>query len=111
VPGQLPYPREPVMAFGPYRLHRSRKQLLNADRPVPLGSKRELTAIAWPDSYVEESNLRVHIAALRKALDKGYIVNVPGRGYCFTSTVQHLSAPVPVTAPEPAPRPPAQRPR
>jgi beta-lactamase class A len=40
----------------------------------------------WPDVTVEEANLRVHIANLRKALGDGrdgarYITNVPGRGY------------------------------
>lgn len=44
----------------------------------------------WPDTFVEEGNLRVHLAVLRKALGDGrdgarYIVNVPGRGYQFVA--------------------------
>jgi DNA-binding winged helix-turn-helix (wHTH) protein len=42
----------------------------------------------WPGVFVEDVSLRVHIAALRKALDSGeagprYLTNVPGRGYCL----------------------------
>jgi DNA-binding winged helix-turn-helix (wHTH) protein len=45
-------------------------------------SKRELVARVWPNTVVEEGNLKVHIAALRKALADGrdgnrYLVNVP----------------------------------
>jgi DNA-binding winged helix-turn-helix (wHTH) protein len=48
--------------------------------------KADLITCVWPDTFVEESNLRVHIAGLRRALRDGqlgsrYIVNVPGRGY------------------------------
>jgi predicted ATPase/DNA-binding winged helix-turn-helix (wHTH) protein len=50
--------------------------------------KEELIAAAWPDTVVEDTSLRVHIAALRKALGEDHaapkvIVNVPGRGYCL----------------------------
>ncbi|MEI9887626.1 MAG: winged helix-turn-helix domain-containing protein [Rhizomicrobium sp.] len=51
---------------------------------------RELIAKVWPGAFVEEVSLRVHIAALRKALDTGeagprYLTNVPGRGYGFVA--------------------------
>jgi hypothetical protein len=51
---------------------------------------KELVAKVWPGVFVEEINLRVHIAALRKALNTGeagarYLINVPGRGYCFVA--------------------------
>jgi hypothetical protein len=41
---------------------------------------------------VEESNLKVHISALRKALADGqdgnrYVANIPRRGYCFVAPV------------------------
>jgi ABC-type glutathione transport system ATPase component len=41
---------------------------------------------------VEEANLRVHVAGLRKALGDGrdgarYVANVTGRGYCFVAPV------------------------
>src|SRR5438270_5292125 len=80
--------------------------LLEADKPVRVGSraceilialvecpgqllsKQELLSRVWPNTFVEESSLRVHMAALRRALGDGkngtrYITNVPGRGYCF----------------------------
>jgi len=44
-----------------------------------------------------EGSLPLHISALRKALGDGppdvrYVVNVPGRGYCFVAPVTHLRA-------------------
>lgn len=56
-------------------------------------SKEKLIAYTWPDTHVEEINLRVNLSSLRKVLgeDTGgasYIMNVPGRGYCFVSPVK-----------------------
>jgi len=51
-------------------------------------SNRALLEAVWPGTHVEEGNLRFQMAALRKALGNGEancIVNVPGRGYCFTA--------------------------
>ena len=47
---------------------------------------------------VDETNLRVQIAALRKALGDGidgarYISNVTGRGYCFVRPSTHSTGP------------------
>ncbi|WP_312016505.1 winged helix-turn-helix domain-containing protein [Bradyrhizobium liaoningense] len=55
-------------------------------------SKSDLMASAWPDSSVDENSLRVHIAALRKALGDGhagvrYLSTVSGQGYCFVGSV------------------------
>lgn len=108
---QTPDP-EPGQAFsfGPFRLLTMQKQLLEDGEPVRLGSRafellaalverpgvvhgrQALEARVWPHSVVEETSLRVHIAALRKALRDGsdgmrYITNVPGRGYCFVAPV------------------------
>ncbi|HEV3423154.1 MAG TPA: winged helix-turn-helix domain-containing protein [Paraburkholderia sp.] len=46
-------------------------------------SKDEIMRRVWPDTVVEENNLQVHIAALRKVLgdDRDVIRTVPGRGY------------------------------
>jgi len=46
-------------------------------------------------TFIEEVYLRVHVAALRKALGDGsagsrYIVTVPGRGYRFVAAVKRL---------------------
>ncbi|AOJ39717.1 transcriptional regulator [Burkholderia lata] len=48
-----------------------------------LVSKDEIMQRVWPHTVVEENNLQVHIASLRKALadDRNLIVTVPGRGY------------------------------
>ncbi len=48
-----------------------------------LVSKDEIMRRVWPHTIVEENNLQVHIASLRKALacDRNLIVTVPGRGY------------------------------
>jgi len=62
--------------------------------PGELLSKDELIARAWPKSVVEESNLKVHIAGLRKALadhdqNGSYIATVIGRGYRFVAPVRY----------------------
>lgn len=109
-----PRPDEQVIAFGPFELHRSRRILRDTGNPVRLGSrafeilvalveqpgqvvtKEELVARAWPGMFVESSNLRVHIAALRKALrdDQAtpqYIRSVSGRGYSFVASLSRVS--------------------
>jgi DNA-binding winged helix-turn-helix (wHTH) protein len=62
------------------------------ERAGEIVTQQDLIARVWPDVTVEEANLRVHIASLRKALEDGregarYIVTVPGRGYCFVAEV------------------------
>lgn len=100
-------------SFGPFHLHATERRLLRAGEAVEIGSraldilialveqagevigKKALVARVWPDVIVEESSLRVHVAALRKALGDGldgarYIANVPGRGYSFVAPVSSL---------------------
>ncbi|ABA73700.1 MULTISPECIES: ATP-binding protein [Pseudomonas] len=100
-----------VLRFGPYAFHLRQRLILEGDRQLRMGgraldilqvlveragqvvSKEQLIALVWPTSVVEEINLRVHIAALRRALGEGengqrYIVNVPQRGYSFVAPVQ-----------------------
>ncbi|WP_397458439.1 winged helix-turn-helix domain-containing protein [Pseudomonas asplenii] len=102
---------EQAVRFGPYRTYPGQRLILEADRPLRLGrramdillillehagqlvSKQELIARVWPDSVVEDINLRVHMAALRKALGDGqagqrYIVTVAQRGYSFVAPCQ-----------------------
>lgn len=104
-----------VLQFGPYVYHPRQRLILDGDRPLRMGgraldilqvlvqragsvvSKDELIAEVWPTSVVEEINLRVHIAALRRALGDGqngqrYIVNIPQRGYSFVAVVQQVPA-------------------
>jgi predicted ATPase/DNA-binding winged helix-turn-helix (wHTH) protein len=67
-----------------------------ADRPGEVIAKQELIDHVWSDVTVEEGSLRVHIAAIRKALADGqfgnrYIANIKGRGYSFVGTVVPLA--------------------
>ena len=96
--------------FGAFELLVRRQLLLHADAPVRVGSralailtvlvegagdivtKERLIAAAWPSTFVDEGNLKVNIAHLRRALtsnDPGqdYIACVPGRGYRFVAPV------------------------
>jgi predicted ATPase/DNA-binding winged helix-turn-helix (wHTH) protein len=63
-----------------------------ADRPGEVVAKQELIDRVWSDVTVQEGSLRVHVAAIRKALGDGqfgnrYIANIKGRGYSFVGTV------------------------
>src|SRR6478735_3107351 len=63
-----------------------------ADQPGEVIAKQELIDHVWSDVTVEEGSLRVHVAAIRKALGDGqfgnrYIANIKGRGYSFVGTV------------------------
>ena len=67
-----------------------------AERPGEVIAKRELIDHVWSDVTVEEGSIRVHVAAIRKALGDGqfgnrYIANIKGRGYSFVGTVVPLS--------------------
>ena len=59
--------------------------------------KRELIKQVWADVNVDEGSLRFHVTALRKALGGSaegarYVVNVPGRGYCFAAPLARAEA-------------------
>jgi DNA-binding winged helix-turn-helix (wHTH) protein/tetratricopeptide (TPR) repeat protein len=66
-----------------------------------LVAKDEMLKTLWPDSFVEEGNLSVHVSMLRKRLgesteDHRFIVTVPGRGYQFVAeVVEDSRAPAP----------------
>jgi predicted ATPase/DNA-binding winged helix-turn-helix (wHTH) protein len=54
--------------------------------------KSELLKLVWPNTFVEEDNLKVHVSALRRAMGDGsagkrYIVSAPGRGYAFVAPI------------------------
>lgn len=90
--------------FGPFAPDPASGRLLRDGQPLPLGqralallaalhaargapvAKEALIAAAWPGLAVEEGNLTVQIAALRRALGPGpsgqdWIVTVPRLGY------------------------------
>src|ERR1700754_928510 len=48
-----------------------------------LVTKEKLIEQVWPDTVVAESNLRVHICMIRKAMGehRKLLVSAPGRGY------------------------------
>jgi len=76
-----------IVAFGPFRLVPAQQLVLDGDRQLALGSrafdilmalvaragevvsKAELIASAWPDTFVEKSNLHNLVYQLREALD------------------------------------------
>src|SRR6266481_5261903 len=78
----------------PVALGRRAIALLRAlvERPGALVSKDALIEAAWPGLAVEDSNLTVQIAALRRALGDepggdGWIETMPRRGYRFIGPV------------------------
>ena len=114
--GRRDFQAKGVLSFGPFSLSLAERLLKKADDPVPLGGRaldtlialteragevvsyKELLTIAWPNVTVDEANLRVQIATLRKALGDGedgarYISNVAGRGYCFVAPVTNSTVP------------------
>jgi Tol biopolymer transport system component/DNA-binding winged helix-turn-helix (wHTH) protein len=98
-----------VFRFDEFALDTDRSLLLRRGEVVPLKakafellltlvesrgeviSKNELLDRVWENQFVEENNLTVHVAALRKALgekknENRYIVTVPGKGYRFVGS-------------------------
>ncbi len=69
----------------------------NRDRVVP---RSELLGAVWPGEEVNDNNLNVQIAALRKALGPNAVATIPGRGYRFTLPEDAL---VPALSPPPPP--------
>lgn len=99
--------------FGDCRFIPARQLLLHRELPIRVGaraidllhalvrrpgvvvSKNELFRAAWPNVFVDEANLKVNIAALRRALAQvepefTCIATVPGRGYRFVAPLRVL---------------------
>src|SRR5215471_16991876 len=99
-----------IWALGPFRLDAHNDVLLRGTEPVALGrravallralverrgelvSKAVLIETAWPGLAVEDNNLTVQIAALRRALGEApggdrWIETMPRRGYRFIGPV------------------------
>ena len=69
------------------------------ERPGELVSRAEIISAVWPETAVEDSNLDVQIAALRRVLDQrptegSCIQTIRGRGYRFTAPVTRVAADV-----------------
>lgn len=96
----------PTLKFGPFRLDPEAEILFCGLEPSPLGrrgvallhslveraglpvSKESLIRAGWPGLVVEDSNLTVQIAALRKILEEksgtaSWIETLPRRGYRY----------------------------
>jgi len=103
-----------AISFGPFRLSPRQRLLLEAGKPIRVGSraldllialverpgellsKDELISRAWPTTHVVEGNLKFQIAALRRALRDGqegrrYLESSPGQGYRFVADVTVVS--------------------
>jgi DNA-binding winged helix-turn-helix (wHTH) protein len=67
-------------------------------------SKDELLDLVWPNVTVEEGNLQVQIATLRRLLGAEAITTIPGRGYRFVAPgeVRQTSDERPASPAEPA---------
>jgi DNA-binding winged helix-turn-helix (wHTH) protein len=96
-----------TLEFGRFRVLPRERRLLAGGVPMELGgrafdllmvlieadgalvTKDELQSRVWSDIIVAEGNLKVQIAALRKALgqDRGFVRTEHGRGYRFTAAV------------------------
>jgi predicted ATPase/DNA-binding winged helix-turn-helix (wHTH) protein len=118
-------PVESALCFGPYVVYPTSRSIVDSGRPLRLGQrafdlllvllenvgevvgKRDLMAMAWPGRAVDEGNLRVHMAALRKALGDGqegrrYIVTVALRGYSFVAPISQVGSVPPLLSVDPS---------
>src|SRR5262249_38763812 len=123
-----------VYEFGPFRLDGSAEILFRGADPMPVGrravavlrallerpgvpvSKDALMQTAWAGLTVEEGNLTVQIAALRRFLGEEpgaerWIETLPRRGYRFVGSVRASNGSVlPMPAREPAVPPLSDKP-
>jgi DNA-binding winged helix-turn-helix (wHTH) protein len=109
-------PAQRSFAFGPFLLRPEQQLLLKREAPVKIGGraldiltalvekpgelvdKRTLISRVWPNTYVEETNLKVNVAGLRRALEDDsslprFIATVVGRGYRFIAPVRATGSP------------------
>ena len=102
-----------IYYFGSFSLNEAEQQLLRNGELVRLApkafdvlrvlirnrgclvTKERLLEEVWPDAFVEEANLSVNVASLRKKLDEDeqcqYIETVPKRGYRFVAPVSKVT--------------------
>ncbi|MEK8031247.1 winged helix-turn-helix domain-containing protein [Ideonella sp. DXS29W] len=103
--------------FGDFELQPTEGRLLRGGEPVPLTGRAlavlkllvqragslvtrdELLDAVWAGRVVEDNNLAVQIAMLRKRIGGDAIATVAGRGYRFVPAVQPVR---PAAAPQPA---------
>jgi DNA-binding winged helix-turn-helix (wHTH) protein len=103
-----PATSDTTFGFGRFRVLPRQRKLLADGVPVELGtrafdllmvlieadgslvSKDKLLRLVWPGIFVDETNLKVQVSALRKALgeDRDLIRTEFGRGYRFTAAIR-----------------------
>lgn len=111
--------------FGPFLLNLDNGTLQRKGERVALGrrgilllatllrrqgeivTKAELMDAAWPGTPVEESNLSVQIALLRKAVGlapdgEAWVTTIPRIGYCFKGTIASAEDTVDPPSPKPS---------
>jgi len=114
-----------ILTFGPFRLDLDAGILFHGTEPTPLGrravvllallveragapvSKEALIEAAWPAQAIEDSNLTVQIAAVRRVFEDlaggaCWIETLPRRGYRYTGPVVAANDPKPISAPAPS---------
>lgn len=105
--------------FGPFELQPDERRLLRDAVPVPLASrafdtllvlvqragslvtKDELLHDVWRDASVEEANIAVTVAAIRRVIGHDALATVRKHGYRFTAPVERVTSTAsaaPVTA-------------
>ncbi|MFZ2069315.1 MAG: winged helix-turn-helix domain-containing protein, partial [Xanthobacteraceae bacterium] len=123
-----------IHAFGPFRLDSEAEILFRGEEALPLGrravallrvliersgkpvTKDALIAAAWPGLAVEDSNLTVQMAAIRRVLadapgNETWIETLPRRGYRFIEPLgTRPIAPAAPTSVEPATQPLGDKP-
>lgn len=100
-----------LFRFGEFILNPQTRHLFRQREPVRLPShafdillflvqnhgtvvlKGDILQKFWPDTFVEEANLAVHVSAIRRVLgekrgENKYIETISGRGYCFVAPVE-----------------------
>jgi TolB-like protein/DNA-binding winged helix-turn-helix (wHTH) protein len=113
--------RDDIFLFAGFRLDRRAGSLFQCGEdgvlsPVPIGpraldvlgvlveragdlvSRDEIIAAAWPETVVNDNNLNMQIAAIRRVLDDGEampscIQTIPRRGYRFVAAVTRAGPP------------------
>jgi predicted ATPase/DNA-binding winged helix-turn-helix (wHTH) protein len=102
--------RNLCFSFGSFKVLPVGRKLLYRGHEIPLGgrafdillvlleaagevvSQQDINQRVWPGLWVDEANLRVHMAGLRKILrqhggEERYIATIPRRGYAFCEPV------------------------
>src|ERR1700730_6767208 len=100
--GGVLYRRDERGVFAPMAIGSRALDILGVlvERPGDLVSRDEIIEAVWPGTTVEDSNLNVQVAALRRILDNGRaegscVRTVPGRGHRYVGPVTRVEPAAP----------------